>query len=138
MNQLRLPLEIVGLGLYLAAHPFIIFIYIVGSSLREVDAIPYWTAIGLGYLVMLGLALARPGLMKTVPRRRAFDAWLLAAIPAFVLCFLLVMAKWPLTFASWDGHGMGAGGGEANAAFFPWVQAIVWVVVATPTRREPS
>ena len=63
MNQLRLPLEIVGLGLYLAAHPFIIFIYIVGSSLREVFAIPYWTAIALGtvtWSLLVTLAMSLP------------------------------------------------------------------------------
>jgi hypothetical protein len=63
-----------------------------------------------------------------VAPRGAFDLWLLAAVPAIALAVALVAIKWPFRFQSWDGHGLGASGGEVNAVLFPWVHGLLWVL----------
>jgi hypothetical protein len=78
------------------------------------------------------LAFARPGRLGPVPPRRAFDAWLLTAAPALALCAVFVVYRWPLVFQGWDAHGLGAEGGEANAALFPWLHGLLWISLTTP------
>jgi hypothetical protein len=130
MKQFRLALELLGVSLYVGAHFPIALFYALGSSLQGVFPVPYWAAIGLGYLLMAGVAFARPARLRTLPSRRAFDTWLLAAVPALALCAILIWSRWPLAFPSWDAHGFGAMGGEANAVFFPWLHSLLWVLAA--------
>lgn len=85
MTRLRLALELLGGALCLAAHFPIAFFYVLGSSLRGVAPVPYWAAIGAGYLAMLGLALSRPGPLGRVPWRRVLDRWLLTFPPAVAI-----------------------------------------------------
>jgi hypothetical protein len=140
MMRFRLTLEFLGLAFYLAAHFPLAFLYGLGSSLRGVLPTVYWPAIGLGYLCILGLALARPARLAAVPLRQAFDTLLVTAPLALALTVAFVWARWPLAFPSWDGHGLGATGGEANAALFPWIHTILWAsalaYVATPGPRH--
>jgi hypothetical protein len=136
--KLRIAAEILGGALYVAVHFPLAFIYAMGSSLQGVLAAPYWVAITFGYAVMFGLAAARPGRFRAAPLRRAFDTWLLAAVPALTLSAVLVWSRWPLEFPGWNGHGLGAQGGEANAVFFPWLQGLCWVLSTAllPRPRE--
>lgn len=135
MKRFQLPLELLGGALFLAAHVPIVLIYVLGSTLRGVSPGPYWVAIAGGYLVMLGLALARPGRLGQLPPRRALDRWLMAFVPAVVLCTGLILAQWPLSFPSWDAHGFGAAGGEANALFLPWLHSGLWLLSARVGRK---
>jgi hypothetical protein len=130
VNRLRVVGEILGAALYLAGHVPLALVYLLGSSLSGVVPGSYWGAIGAGYLAMVGLAIARPAFFKALSPRRIFDAWLLAAVPALVLSAILVQAQWPFTFPSWDGHGLGASGGEPNAAVFPWLHCGFWALLA--------
>lgn len=137
MSRLRLALELLGSALWLAVHFPIALVYALGSSLQGVAAVPYWAAVGGGYLAMLGLALFRPGDLGRVPRRGALDRWLLTFPPAVALSATLVSLEWPLAFASWDAHGFGAAGGEANALFLPWLHSVLWLLSAN-TRRPTA
>ena len=134
MSRLRLALELFGGTLYLAAHFPITFFYALGSGLRGVAAAPYWAAIGGGYLAMLGLALSRPGPLGQLRRRHLLDCWLSTFPLAVALSATLVWLQWPLRFPSWDAHGFGAEGGEANSLFLPCLHCAVWVVVANARR----
>ena len=143
MRHLRLALELLGLALYLAVHYGIAWVYILGSPAGGVIAILYWVAISLGYLAMLGIAVVRPTRLRAVAARRAFDAWLLAAVPALAVSVVLVLMRWPLELPSWDGHGMGSTGGEVNAVFFPWLHGLVWIgilprVAAARIQKSPG
>jgi hypothetical protein len=109
-------------------------VYLLGGSLPGVAAAPYWAAIGGGYLAMLGLGLFRPGRLGRLPRRGVLDRWLLAFPAAVALSVTLVWGQWPLEFPSWDAHGLGAAGGEANALFLPWLHCGLWVLSATGSR----
>jgi hypothetical protein len=63
------------------------------------------------------------------------DAWLIAAVPALAATAILIRLRWPLEFPSWDAHGFGAAGGEANAVLYPWLHAGFWAVAAFAGRR---
>jgi hypothetical protein len=126
----RLASELFGVAFYLAAHVPLVLVYALGSTLRGVMPIPYWGAIGGGYLALMLAAALRPGPLGRVPARRALDTFLLTAGPALILSAAAVWARWPLQFERWDGHGMGASGGEANAAFVPWLHGVLWLVAA--------
>jgi hypothetical protein len=134
-------MECLGLALYLAAHVPLAVVYALGSSLREVQPVPYWAAIGAGYLLVVGLAFARPARLWAVRWRMAFDAWLVTAAVALAVAAALVQARWPLAFDGWNGHGFGASGGEVNAVLFPWMHAFLWVgalaYLASP-RPDPA
>jgi hypothetical protein len=130
VTRIRLALELLGLAFYLAAQPPLVFLYALGSSLEGVVPAAYWTAIALGYASHLALAFLRPVRSVRVPARQAFDAWVATAPVALALAAALVAARWPLAFESWDGHGLGASGGEVNAALFPWMHAALWVAAA--------
>jgi hypothetical protein len=138
MRYFRLALELLGLAGYLAAHLPLAIVYVLGSSLPDVQPVLYWTALALGYLVMVGLAIARPGRLRSLPARSTFDAWLVTALPALVLVTVFAASHWPLEYAGWSGHGFGAEGGEVNATLFPWLHAALWVasVGVIATRRE--
>ena len=128
MKRLQLVVEVLGVTLYLAAHFALAWVYILGASLQGVPQIPYWAVIGAGYLAMLVVAFVRPAHMKKVPPRRSFDTWLWTAVPALAVCAIAVNGRWPIELPGWSGHGLGAEGGEANAALFPWLHGILWVL----------
>jgi hypothetical protein len=115
------------------------YVYALGSSLDGVSWVPYWTVLALGYAVMLAIGLTRPGPLGAVAPRAALDAWLLVAPLAVVAAMAMTIYRWPLAFDTWEGHGVGVNGGEANSVLFPWVHALLWVLVlAYVGTRYPS
>jgi hypothetical protein len=130
MRPFRLALELLGLVLYAGAHIPLALVYALGSSFREVQPAVYWTALALGYLVVVAVLLVRPWPLGAVQARLSFDAWLLSAVPALVLTAVMVSGRWPFEFERWNAHGFGADGGEANAILFPWLQALIWGAAA--------
>lgn len=126
-TRVRLALEILGAILFLAAQVPVVLLYLLGSTLGGVSPGLYWGAIAAGYLVMLGVALARPGPLGELSPRDALDRWLVAAIPALGLTAGMIALRWPLDFPSWDAHGLGAAGGEVNSAILPWLHGALWV-----------
>jgi hypothetical protein len=66
----------------------------------------------------------------------AFDAWLLAALPAFALAVAFVALRWPFTLDGFDAHGFGASGGEVNALLFPWLHAALWAAALAMVRAK--
>jgi hypothetical protein len=130
LSRLRLASELFGVAFYLAAHAPIVFVYAMGSPeyFREAAVVLYSAAIVAGYVVMLGVAVFQPGPLRTLRRRQVLDRWLITFLPAFALALAMVLLKWPLRSAGWNGHGMGADGGEANALFLPWLHAGLLVV----------
>jgi hypothetical protein len=135
---MRLALEIAGVLFCAAVHVPLVFFYILGSSLNGVRPVPYWAAVASGYVAMLTLALVRPGPFDRASGRQALDRWLAASLPATALTAVLIRVEWPLRFASWDAHGFGASGGEANTLFFPWLQLACWLVAGLLSRREAA
>jgi hypothetical protein len=126
-SPVRLALEVFGVVVYLAVHVPIMFLYALGSSLDGVGWLPYWSVLALGYAAMLVVALSRPGPIAAVEHRAMLDAWLLSAPLAAVGAMVMVAVRWPLVFDTWEGHGMGVNGGEANSVLFPWIHALIWV-----------
>jgi hypothetical protein len=135
MTRFRVLAEGLGVALYLAAHVPLAVIYALGSSLDGVQPGVYWTALGAGYVAMVVLAVARPAPLGRLPRRAAFDAWLVAAVPALAIVAVSVSRRWPLALAGWDGHGLGASGGEVNAVLFPILHGLLWLLAAQLTRQ---
>jgi hypothetical protein len=139
MRALRLFLEIIGSAAYLAASVGLAWVYVLGSTLEDVQPVVYWTAVALGYLGMAWIAFARRARFAPVSARAAFDLWLVTAFPALALGLELVTERWPLSFRGWGGHTPGASGGEANAALYPWLHTLLWAfalaVLAWRARR---
>jgi hypothetical protein len=136
MKRFRLAFEVLGVILYLGAHYPIVFFYVMGSSLQGVPPTAYWVATGLGYLGMVWMVLARPSRLRAIPAHAAFDSWLLAAVPALVICAILIWLRWPLEFPGWDAHGFGAKGWEANTIFFPWLHGVLWIAATRLWRSD--
>jgi hypothetical protein len=133
---LRTAIEIVGAVLALAVHGLAAVLYALGSTLlRDGGHGSYWIAVALGYVSMALVAIGRRYTLAGIPWRSALDAWLLACPVAAVLVMILVNGQWPLSFPRWDGHGMGAGGGEANSLFLPWIHLAGWWLAATGWHR---
>jgi hypothetical protein len=117
-------------GTFFGLHFGIIWwVYWIGSDLGVATSV-YWSAIALGYIGMTTLVVLRRRAFGAVPPRWLLDAWLLAFPLAIGVSLLLVALKWPLQFPSWDAHGVGASGGEANALFLPWLHLAIWPLVA--------
>jgi len=128
-----------GAAAYAAVQVPAAYMYALGSSLDGVSWVPYWSVLALGYAAMLTLALVRPGPLGAVSPRAALDAWLFVAPPAVVAAMAMTIYRWPLAFDTWEGHGLGVNGGEANSVLFPWIHALLWVVVlAYVGTRYPS
>lgn len=122
---------IAALGLHALA--FIAFAAGAGLLDEEEHRRLYWMSILAAYLAMLGLAwtpLVGPS------RRRRFDAWLVAMVPAFVVTGWMIVEKWPLHFAFTTAHGFGPSGGEANAVFLPWLHLAAWWAVGWAWTRR--
>jgi hypothetical protein len=130
MRRLRLTLELIGGAACVAAHVPIGLVCLLGASLPGVAALPYWAAIAGGYVAMVGLGLIRPARLGRLSGRGVLDRWLLTFPVALTVAVVLVWRQWPLAFPSWDAHGFGAAGGEANALFLPWLHCGLWVLSA--------
>jgi hypothetical protein len=129
MSVFRVVVEVLGVGVFLVLHYAIIIVYSLGSDLREVAKGGYWSAIALGYIGMVVLAMFPRRVFGTVSPRRLLDTWLLAFPMAIGLSLVLIILKWPLRFPGWDAHGMGASGGEANSLFLPWLHLVIWIII---------
>jgi len=75
------------------------------------------------------VVLRGPSMRLGQPHRVLFDLWLLALVPAGLVTLLTVQARWPLHTRAWDGHGMGASGGEVNVCFLSWLHAVCLLVL---------
>jgi len=134
MSIIRVALELLGVGAFLALHSLIVLVYFIGSGLPGVAEWGYWSAIAGGYIAMVVLALFRRRAFGAISPRWLLDAWLLAFPMTIGLSLGLLMLKWPLRFPGWDAHGMGASGGEANALFLPWLHLAIWVLLSRASR----
>lgn len=134
---MRLAIELLGFVFYLAAHVPVVIIYALGSSLRGVPAVPYWAAIAVGYVVLLGVAVFQPGYLGRLQRRQVLDRWLVTFYPALALSAILGWLNWPLRFAGWNAHGFGAEGWEANTLFLPWLHAGLLLLSGRFPRAKP-
>lgn len=123
----RAGLEVLGVLVLLAPHPWIGWIYVLGG---EGLGAAFWLGLGAGYAGMLALAVTGRPALRRIPPRARLDACLLAFPVALGASALLVRARWPLAFPAWDAHGAGARGGEANALFLPWLHVLLWVAAA--------
>jgi membrane-bound metal-dependent hydrolase YbcI (DUF457 family) len=135
-GRARLALEVVGAALYVALHVVLGLTYVLGASLQNVLPGLYWSALGAGYLFAIGAALAPLRWVRAVSSRARLDWWLVTALPAAALTIALVALRWPVSGERWSGHGFGADGGEVNAAFFPWLHAVL--LLATLRLRRPG
>jgi hypothetical protein len=132
---MHLAIELIGLAVYVAVHIPLALIYVLGSTLPGIPAIPYWAVLAAGYLTLLGLVLFQPAFLSGMQRRQVVDLWLTTSLPAVIVAVLLVLLKWPVRYAGWSGHGFGAEGGEANALFLPWLHAGLLLVGGRIWRR---
>ncbi len=129
-NVIRGILELVGVMVFVGLHGGILWwIYLVGGSRVAAPGL-YWSAIALGYVGMVFVAVFRLRVFGAAPSRRLLDAWLLAFPVAVGVALVLLLAKLPLSSRGWDAHGMGATGGEVNSLFLPWLHLAVWILTA--------
>ena len=63
------------------------------------------------------------------PARVQFDLWLGAFLCAFILVAGMIYFRFPIRLRSWDAHGFGASGGEANSLFLPWLHYGIWLLL---------
>ena len=132
--MIRGALELLGVVAFFGFHFGILWwVYLIGSDLGVAKSL-YWSAIVLGYIGMMFVAVFRRRAFRAVSSRGILDAWLLAFPVAIGVSLLLLNVKWPLRFPGWDAHGVGAGGGEANSLFLPWLHLAIWVLIATMMR----
>ncbi len=135
LRYLRIGFEVLGVASFLLAHAPIIFIYLLGSDLEGVSAPLYWAAIAAGYLGMVAVILARRRLFPGLAPRALLDTWLLALPVALFIAYAMCAEKWPLRVQGFNAHGMGASGGEVNAALYPWLHGLIWILAARVWRR---
>ena len=124
-------LEIGGGFVAVAVHVFFGLLYMMGWTLSPFDRHPalYWTAVALPFLLMAGVALARRRIFRNMADRWVYTTWLMTFMPALVLAVLALRLNWPISLKGWDGHGIGASGGEGNAMLLPWLHVLFWVVL---------
>ena len=141
---MRLAVEGIGLILAAAVHVPIFVVYWLGVTLAPFNAYPivYWTLIGTGYLgLALLLAAARITIGRYVTRRQLLDTSLLTFFGALLVAAGLVYMNWPISLRGWDGHGMGAHGGEGNMLWLPWLHLtglfVVGRILYSTTRSVP-
>lgn len=120
---MRLLLEAVGVLLALASHAFLLLLYAMGSILRAFRGYEaaYASTIVLGHLAIL-VALVLANRRAGIPGRALLDLYLVTFLTSFLVCWILVLLNWPIRARGWDGHGMGASGGEGNSLLLPWLQ----------------
>ena len=106
----------------------LLLVYSMGGSLDPIDDYRSlcYSLIGAGYLagfLTLSVSAARGWTIfgEKIPARVQFDLWLGAFLCAFILVGGLIYFQLPIRLRSWDAHGFGASGGEANSLFRPWL-----------------
>ncbi len=114
----------------------LLLVYSMGGSLDPIDDYRsfYYSLIGAGYLagfVTLFVSAARGWKIMGVkiPVRVQFDLWLGAFLCACILVVGMIYFQLPIRLRSWDAHGFGASGGEANALFLPWLHYAIWLLL---------
>ncbi len=136
-NVIRGILELVGVMVFVGLHGGILWwIYLMGGSRVAAPGL-YWSAIALGYVAMVFVAVFRRRVFGAAPSRRLLDAWLLAFPVAAGVALVLLLAKLPLSSRGYDAHGMGATGGEVNSLFLPWLHLAVWVLLSKRLSTGP-
>ena len=133
----RLAGEVLAGSAYLGLHSMPLpLVYSLGGSLNPIDDYRplYYSLIGAGYLagfltLSVSAARGRTVFGEKIPGRVQFDLWLAAFLCAVVLVAALIFFRLPIRLRSWDGHGFGASGGEANSLLLPWLHYAVWLLL---------
>lgn len=117
-----------GVLLIFVSHAVFGLTALAGATLEPLEdhLIAYTVLIASGYVLQLVLLFTRNKWQREYRERWLLMTWITSGLLATMISSLLVRFSFPLHFEGWDGHGMGADGNEANAAFHALLHALVW------------
>ena len=117
-----------GVLLVLVSHAVFGLTAFVGATLEPLEEhlFAYSALIASGYVLQLGMLVTRKHWQGAYRGRSLLMTWICSGLLATMISGVFVHWNFPLRFEGWDGHGMGADGDEANAAFHALLHALSW------------